>query len=97
MHLRLQEQLTTPPVRAKELTVKVEIEYCVPCGHLDRAINTQRELLSTFGRDLEQVALTTGQGGVFKVRVDGEMVLDARRDGYDLDRIRGAVEQRLAA
>lgn len=75
----------------------IEIEYCVPCGHLDRAVEAQRDLLSTFGRDLEGVTLRTGDGGVFKVRVDGELVLDAQQDGFDLDRIRSDVEQQLAA
>lgn len=75
----------------------IEIEYCVPCGHLDRAVEVQRDLLSTFGGDLDGVTLKTGDGGVFKVRVDGEQVLDAQQDGFDLDRIRSDVEQQLAA
>jgi selenoprotein W-related protein len=41
----------------------VEIEYCVPCGHLDAAIETQRALLAEFGRRLEGVRLKTGHGG----------------------------------
>ncbi len=77
--------------------MNVEIEYCVPCGHLDRAIKTQRELLEEFGRDLESVRLRTGDGGVFKIRVDGEQILDAQQDGYDLQTIRDEVGDRLAA
>ncbi|MGH3441277.1 MAG: SelT/SelW/SelH family protein [Nitriliruptorales bacterium] len=77
--------------------MNVEIEYCVPCGHLDRAITTQRELLETFGQELETVSLRTGEGGVFKIRIEGEQVLDAKQDGYDLGRIRKLVDDRLAA
>lgn len=77
--------------------MNIEIEYCVPCGHLDRAIATQRELLETYGRDLESVTLRTGHGGVFEIRVDGELVLDAKQDGYDLEAIHGLVDDRLAA
>lgn len=75
----------------------IEIEYCVPCGHLDRAIRTQRDLLDTYGNQLDTVALRTGSGGVFKIRVDGTQVWDARADGYDPDAIRSLVKDRLAA
>jgi selenoprotein W-related protein len=77
--------------------VDIEIEYCVPCGHLDRAIRTQKALLETYGSQVDTVALRTGNGGVFKIRLDGQQVWDARTDGYDLDAIHGLVEQRLAA
>lgn len=75
----------------------VEIEYCVPCGLLDRAIDTQRELLAEFGRRLDAVTLRTGDGGVFVVRADDEVVLDTDERGYDLDEIARAVEDRIDA
>lgn len=77
--------------------MNVEIEYCVPCGHLDRAIATQRELLETYGRDLGSVTLRTGHGGVFRISVDGELVLDAEQDGYDLEAIHDVIDDRMAA
>jgi selenoprotein W-related protein len=77
--------------------VEVEIEYCVPCGHLDRAIELERMLLGELGGQLAAVRLRTGSGGVFKVRVDGEMVLDAQQDGWDPDRVRDEVTSRLAS
>ncbi len=67
--------------------MNVEIEYCVPCGHLDRAIGTQKDLLETYGNRLETVALRTGTGGVFKISLDGEQVWDAKSDGFDLEAI----------
>ncbi len=75
----------------------VEIEYCVPCGHLDRAQRTAHRLLDTHGRGLETVTLRTGDGGVFIVRADGDQVWDASDDGYDLDAITERIAQRLAA
>lgn len=74
----------------------VDIEYCVPCGHLDRAVQTQRELLETFGQRLEGVQLTTGDGGVFEIRVDGDLVWDKADDGYDLDAIVETVDGRIS-
>ena len=75
----------------------VTIEYCVPCGHLERAIQVQRELLRHYGRKLEAVALQTGHGGVFKVSVDGQLVMDAAVDGFDMSKVTDAIEHRLAA
>lgn len=77
--------------------MEIEIEYCVPCGHLDRAIDTQRELLETYGRDLDEVTLRTGHGGVFKVRIDDDLVLDAQQDGFDLAVIHDTIRSQLAA
>ncbi|MDY7081825.1 MAG: Rdx family protein [Halobacteria archaeon] len=76
---------------------EVEIEYCVPCGLLDRAQTVQRELLEEFGGELEGVRLKTGEGGVFKIRVDGEKVYDKDEgnEDYDTDRIKQRVRELL--
>ncbi|KDE60376.1 selenoprotein [Halostagnicola sp. A56] len=73
----------------------VEIEYCVPCGFLSRAIDVQRALLTSFGRQLESVTLETGADGVFVVRCDGDVVFDKSTDGYDVDGIVREVRTRL--
>jgi len=65
----------------------VEIEYCVPCGMRDRAQDVQTALLEQFGQHLDTVALRTGDGGVFRVAVDGEQVFDKAEDEYDVDAI----------
>ncbi|MDY6818792.1 MAG: Rdx family protein [Halobacteriales archaeon] len=73
----------------------VEIEYCVPCGHLDRAQDLQRAILSEFGLEVDSVSLKTGDGGVFKVRTDGDVVFDKSEEAFDkdeiVDRVRGEV------
>jgi selenoprotein W-related protein len=56
------------------VSTEVEIEYCVPCGHLNRAIDTQRLILERFGRRIDGVRLKTGHGGVFTIRVDGKQI-----------------------
>ena len=65
----------------------VEIEYCVPCGFLDRAETIQHQLLQQFGERLDSVALVTGDHGVLQVRADGDVVWDKTDDEYDLDEI----------
>lgn len=77
--------------------MEVEIEYCVPCGHLERALELERLLLSELGGRLAAVRLKTGTGGVFKVRVDGDQIADAQQDGWDPDGVRDMVTARLAS
>jgi selenoprotein W-related protein len=76
---------------------RVEIEYCVPCGHPDRAADLQRDLLALFGQRLETVSLRPGDGGVFVVRVDGEQVFDESTDAYDVEAVTEAVRERVQA
>lgn len=73
----------------------VTIEYCVPCGLLDNAIDTQQALLETHGRNLDGVTLDPGDGGVFEVHVDGATVYDKSEEGYDQDAIVERVRERL--
>jgi len=73
---------------------EVEIEYCVPCGHLDRAIDVQRALLSTLGEQLDAVTLRTGRNGVFRVTVDGDVIYDTG-DAFDIDDIIRNVRARI--
>ena len=61
----------------------IEIEYCVPCGFLNRAVDLAEALLSTFGADVDSVSLVTGDHGVFEVRVDGAVVFDEAEDEAD--------------
>jgi selenoprotein W-related protein len=77
--------------------VKIDIEYCVPCGFLGTAIETQHDLLTAFGRDLDGVRLVPGHGGVFRVSVDDETVWDrdVHGDSVDTDVLVEAVENRL--
>ncbi|WP_135535511.1 MULTISPECIES: SelT/SelW/SelH family protein [Halostella] len=73
----------------------VEIEYCVPCGFLDRAEDVQHALLSSLGNDLEAVTLRTGDHGVFRVDVDGDVVFDKAEDEFDVDGIVRSVRERI--
>ena len=75
----------------------VTIEYCVPCGFVDSAVDVQTSLLDRFGTDLDRITLQPGHGGVFEVRVAGETVWDKDSHGAVPDHklIADAVEERL--
>lgn len=60
---------------------RVEIEYCTQCRFILRASWFAQELLSTFGDDLGEVALVTGTGGIFELRLDGEVLWNKKAAG----------------
>ena len=60
---------------------RVEITYCAKCRFLPRAAWMAQELLTTFADELREIALVPGDGGVFQVRVAGELVACRARDG----------------
>jgi selenoprotein W-related protein len=53
---------------------RLEIEYCRKCRFVLRASWLAQELLFTFGDTLGELALVPGEGGVFVVRLDGEVL-----------------------
>lgn len=60
---------------------RVEINYCTQCRWLMRAAWMAQELLSTFDQELGEVALVPGTGGVFDVRVDGQLLYSRKGEG----------------
>ncbi len=60
---------------------RVEIEYCTQCRWLLRAAWMAQELLTTFVDDLAEVALVPGTGGVFDIRLDGQLLFSRKDAG----------------
>ena len=59
----------------------VEIEYCRQCRWLLRAAWMAQELLTTFEDELGGVTLVPGTGGVFVVKVGGDVVWSRKDEG----------------
>ena len=57
---------------------RIEIEYCTRCRFLLRASWMAQELLTTFEAELGEVALVPGSGGIFQVKLDGEVIASNR-------------------
>lgn len=74
----------------------VQIEYCVPCGHLPRAMDVQKSILERFGQRIEGVKLKTGAGGVFVVSV-GDEVIYQKPAQFELNDVLTEIEKRAAA
>ncbi|WP_245845165.1 SelT/SelW/SelH family protein [Pseudothioclava arenosa] len=60
---------------------RITITYCTGCNWLLRAGWMAQELLQTFGQDLSEVALIPGYGGIYEIRLDGELLWERKRDG----------------
>ncbi len=59
----------------------IDIMYCTQCRWLLRAGWMAQELLSTFDGDLDAVTLRPGTGGVFDIRLDGEILWSRKGEG----------------
>ena len=77
---------------------RVEIIYCRQCRWLLRAAWMAQELLTTFEEDLGEVALRPGTGGVFEVRVGGDLIWSRKEKGRfpDLPELKQLVRDRVA-
>jgi selenoprotein W-related protein len=64
--------------------MEVEIEYCVPCGFRQHALDVQGAVLNGLEQELDSLTLVMGDHGVFRVTADDETVYDKETDG-DLD------------
>ncbi|MEK6476049.1 SelT/SelW/SelH family protein [Catalinimonas sp. 4WD22] len=63
------------------MTPRVEINYCTQCRWLLRAAWIAQELLTTFESELGEVALQPGTGGIFDVKLDGELIYSRKAEG----------------
>ena len=77
---------------------RLEIEYCTQCRWLARAAWVAQELLTTFADDLGAVALVPGKGGVFDVRLDGELIFSRAAAGRhaEITELKQLVRDRVA-
>ncbi len=57
---------------------RVEILYCTRCRFMLRAAYLAQELLTTFEKELGEVALVPSSGGIFEVTLDGETLATNR-------------------
>ena len=60
---------------------RVEIRYCARCRFILRATWLAQELLMTFEQELGGVTLVPGEGGIFEIRLDGELLFSRQHAG----------------
>lgn len=95
-------KLQRAPHRVNEPMAKsptIEINYCRLCGWGLRAGWMAQELLTTFAEEIGSLTLTPdATGGVFEVRVDGEIVWSRKDQGRfpDIKELKQIVRDRIA-
>jgi selenoprotein W-related protein len=77
----------------------VSITYCRLCGWLLRACWMAQELLTTFAEDIGSITLIPdGTGGIFEIRVEGELVWSRKQQGRfpDIKELKQSVRDKVA-
>ncbi|MCH8850543.1 MAG: Rdx family protein [Chloroflexi bacterium] len=59
----------------------ISIEYCTVCKFGGRAAWLAQELLHAHETAIAAVALVPGRGGIFEVRIDGELAFSYEAEG----------------
>lgn len=77
---------------------RVEIRYCTQCRWLLRAAWMAQELLTSFEDEIGEVALAPGSGGIFEVRVEGELLWSRKERGRfpELKELKQLLRDRIA-
>lgn len=75
----------------------LSITYCTQCNWLLRSAWMAQEVLSTFSIEMGGVTLTPGTGGIFEIRLDGELIWERKRDGGfpDVKHLKQMVRNRI--
>ena len=75
----------------------LRITYCTQCNWLLRAGWMAQEVLSTFSLEIGEVTLIPGTGGIFEIRLDGELIWERKRDGGfpDVKQLKQMVRDRI--
>ena len=77
---------------------RVSIEYCTQCRWLLRAAWMGQELLTSLGEHIGELTLIPGSGGVFRVRVNGQLIWCREQHGGmpDIKELKRRVRDRIA-
>jgi selenoprotein W-related protein len=59
----------------------MSITYCARCNFLPRATWVAQELLHTYGDFVAGLTLVPAHGGIFEVRVDGDLLASTKTEG----------------
>ena len=80
------------------MTPRIEIEYYTQCRWLLRAAWMAQELLTTFEKEVGEVALVPGKDAVFEVRLDREVIFSRKQEGRfpQLKELKQLVRDRIA-
>jgi len=76
--------------------MKVTIDYCTECGHLEKALEVTENILEEYGEKFDKLELVPSDGGVLRVSIEGEVVYDIDQDSFTREEIIKGVEEYLS-
>jgi selenoprotein W-related protein len=85
-------------MRYYTMTTRVEIIYCTQCRWLMRAAWLAQELLTTFEKEIGELALIPGTGGVLDIRLNNEVIFSRKESGHfpELKELKQLIRDRIA-
>ena len=77
---------------------RIEITYCTQCRWLLRAAWMAQELLTTFEKEIGEVALIPATGGNLDIRVDGNLIFSRKDEGRfpEMKELKQLIRDRIA-
>lgn len=63
------------------MTNNIEIHYCTGCRWLLRSSWMAQELLTTFEKEISQLTLKPGAGGIFEITVNDKLIWSRKEMG----------------
>lgn len=77
---------------------RIEITYCTQCRWLLRAAWMAQELLTTFEKEIGEVALIPATGGNLDIRVDGHLIFSRKEEGRfpEMKELKQLIRDRIA-
>ncbi|MDO1448935.1 SelT/SelW/SelH family protein [Rhodocytophaga aerolata] len=77
---------------------RIEITYCTQCRWLLRAAWMAQELLTTFEKEIGEVALIPATGGKLDIRVDGNLIFSRKDEGRfpEMKELKQLIRDRIA-
>ncbi|HOQ90062.1 MAG TPA: Rdx family protein [Candidatus Hydrogenedentes bacterium] len=81
-----------------EQTATITLDYCDQCGWMLRAAWMAQDLLVTFRGRIREIILRPGKGGIFEVRVNGDLVWSRAARGRfpDITELKQLVRDHIA-
>ena len=80
---KIQSKLYMTETTPKAALPRIDFEYCTGCRWMLRSAYMAQELLTTFEKEIGEVALIPSRGlsGTFTVRINGEVIWDRKANG----------------
>ncbi len=75
--------------------MKLVIDFCTDCGHVEKAVESVREILEDYPDDFDTAELVPAEDGVFRISIDSEVIFDIDEEDFSVHKINEKVEEHI--